>query len=78
MTTPLPQVLDASVALVVEGYLSLGADWWTALETAQGAGEQKPPDQKPVKSEEQKVAENNAVLANIMSGLGGSSFGGAA
>lgn len=54
----------------------MGADWWEALERAQNAGEQKPPDQAE-KSEEQKVAENNATLANLMSGLGGSTFGGA-
>lgn len=73
---PLPLVLDASVALVAEGYQSLGADWWRALEAAQGAGEETPPE--PVeKTESQKVAENNAVLANLMSGLGGSNFGGA-
>jgi len=72
----LPAIMDASVALVAEGYQSLGADWWEALERAQNAGEQKPPDQAE-KSEEQKVAENNATLANLMSGLGGSTFGGA-
>jgi hypothetical protein len=75
----LPQVIDVSVALVAEGYQSLGADWWEALERAQNAGEQKPPDDKPVeKTEEQKVAENNATLANIMGALGGSTFKGAA
>lgn len=75
MTITLPYVLDASVALVAEGYLSLGADWWTALETAQGAGSEKPPEPR-VKSEEEKIAENNATLANIMGALGGSDFGG--
>jgi hypothetical protein len=73
----LPQVLDASVALVAEGYQSLGADWWDALEKAQGAGEQAPPEGGPVeKTEEQKVAENNETLANIMGALGGSTFRG--
>jgi len=72
----LPQVLDASVALVAEGYQALGADWWDALEKAQGAGEEKPPDQPREKTEEEKVAENQATMASIMAGLGGSSFRG--
>jgi len=72
----LPAIMDASVALVAEGYQSLGADWWEALERAQNAGEQKPPDQPREKSEEQKVAENNETLASIMGALGGSSFRG--
>ena len=72
----LPSVMDASVALVAEGYQSLGADWWEALEKAQNAGEQKPPDEAPAKSEEQKAAENQATIANIMGALGGSSFKG--
>lgn len=75
--TSLPDVLDVSVALVAEGYQSLGADWWTALEKAQGAGSEVPPEEKREKSEAEKVAENNATLANIMAGLGGSDFGGA-
>ena len=54
----------------------MGADWWEALERAQNAGEQKPPDQPREKSEEQKVAENNETLASIMGALGGSSFRG--
>ena len=35
----LPAIMDASVALVAEGYQSLGADWWEALERAQGKAE---------------------------------------
>ena len=72
----LPAIMDASVALVAEGYQSLGADWWEALERAQNAGEQKPPDQPREKSEEEKVAENNETLASIMGALGGSTFRG--
>jgi len=74
----LPAIMDASVALVAEGYQSLGADWWEALERAQNAGEQKPPDpeRRREKSEEEKVAENNETLASIMGALGGSTFRG--
>jgi hypothetical protein len=72
----LPAIMDASVALVAEGYQSLGADWWDALERAQNAGEQKPPEDKPVKTEEQKAAENQQTMANIMGVLGGSNFKG--
>lgn len=76
MTMILPQVMDASVALVAEGYQSLGADWWEALERAQNAGEQKPPDEVAVKSEEQKALENQQTISSIMGALGGSSFKG--
>jgi hypothetical protein len=76
MTMTLPQVMDASVALVAEGYQSLGADWWEALERAQNAGEQKPPEEKREKTEAEKAAENQQTMANIMGVLGGSSFKG--
>lgn len=77
-----PHVLDASVALIAEGYMTLpGMNWWSAMESASQIGEEPPPaGEEPVrteKTEEQKVAENNAVLSNLMAGLGGSSFGGA-
>lgn len=81
----LPLVLDVSVALVAEGYLSLpGMDWWTALETAQEAGHRQVPEtavgEKVVvreKTEEEKIAENEAVMASLMAGLSQSSFKGA-
>lgn len=77
----LPHVLDASVALIAEGYQTLpGMNWWAAMEAASEIGQAPPPagEERVVeKSEEQKVAENNAVMANLMAGLGGSTFGGA-
>jgi hypothetical protein len=72
----LPAVMDASVALVAEGYQSLGADWWEALERAQNAGEQKPPEEKKEKTEEEKALENQQTMASIMGALGGSNFRG--
>ena len=73
----LPSIMDASVALVAEGYQSLGADWWEALERAQNAGEQKPPEEKKrEKTEEEKALENQQTMAGILSTLKGSSFRG--
>ena len=73
----LPAIMDASVALVAEGYQSLGADWWEALERAQNAGEQKPPEEKKrEKTEEEKALENQQTMASILGALGGSSFRG--
>lgn len=83
MTMTLPAVLDASVALIAEGYMSLGADWWTALEEAGKVGMKEVPETlsgeapRREKTEEEKVAENNAVLASLMGGLKQSDFGGA-
>ena len=73
----LPAIMDASVALVAEGYQSLGADWWEALERAQNAGEQKPPEEKKrEKTDEEKALENQQTMASIMGALGGSNFRG--
>ena len=72
----LPEILDASVALVAEGYQSLGADWWDALERAQGAGEQTPPEQKREKTDAEKMAENEATMASLMAGLSQTTFKG--
>lgn len=83
MTVRLPQALDASVALIADGFLSLpGMDWWDAIDAVTKLGRDEVPataSGKPVvreKTEEEKVAENNAVLAGLMGGLKQTNFGG--
>jgi hypothetical protein len=77
----MPHVLDATVALVAEGYQSLpGMDWFGAVEAAGDIGKDAAEGEAPrpvEKTEQQKVAENNATLMSIMGALGGSDFGGA-
>jgi hypothetical protein len=82
MTISFPQVIDVSAALVVEGYMSLGMNWWDALEAVADLGSHAPPSGEPgtqprsQKTDEEKAAENNATMASLMGALSQSSFKG--
>ena len=85
MTISFPQVIDVSAALVVEGYMSLGMNWWDALEAVADLGSHEPPSgeigarpQPPSreKTDEEKAAENEATMASMMGVLSQSSFKG--